>query len=164
MAKAIHEEWSVQRRRVHTVVDGKLNHWEAIAPMDERMRIASEYFNQNAIDAFCLAVGLRVIGRRHRQPSADEIEDSRPKRGRELGITVRNQVFWHPVMTEDEVDKDTSRLFCRDGIFDSSKMYHLAVAVTKDQYASVAGLVGRKPEDKVQGHGLPTLCRDRQRL
>lgn len=46
---------------MHRVVDGKPREWKQVASLRELVRVAAQEIAQNAIDAFCLTVRLRMI-------------------------------------------------------------------------------------------------------
>ena len=66
--------------------------------------------------------------------------------------------------TKHCVDEDTRTSVCRDRLIYRIKMHHLAEVVNKHNNTIIIVSVFEGTEDEVHGNGLPTLCRDRQRL
>ena len=59
--------------------------------MLEGSRVAAQNVSQDAIDAFCLSVGLGVSGGRHRELGTELIEDSAPKVGSKARIAIGHE-------------------------------------------------------------------------
>ncbi|GMF38382.1 unnamed protein product [Phytophthora fragariaefolia] len=64
------------------------------------------------------------------------------------------------MMSEDTVHEEPYGLLARDCVEDRSKMHHLTQTAYKHQDLGVAVVIGRKTEDKVETHRLPTVQRD----
>ncbi|KAE8877758.1 hypothetical protein PF003_g38155 [Phytophthora fragariae] len=60
---------------MHRVVDGKLCHRQAVAPVLERGSVALQGVNQYPVDALSLSVGLLMIRSRHGQLRAKKFKD-----------------------------------------------------------------------------------------
>jgi len=98
MAQAIDEEGRAARRRMNGIVHGELHEGEHRAPRLRRLSTrATEDVLQNAVDAFSLAICLRMVGRRHGQSRAETSEQLAPEASHEPRIAVRDNRLRKPV-------------------------------------------------------------------
>jgi hypothetical protein len=76
---------------MHRVIQRKLDEWEHGAPTLRRFSAnAAEDVLHDAVHAFGLTVGLRMIRRGHVQLGAKHPEDSVPKLPSEAGVSIRD--------------------------------------------------------------------------
>jgi len=98
MAQAINNEGRAARRRMNGVVHGELDVGEHRAPRLRRISTrTAEDVLQNAVDAFSLAIRLRMIGRRHGKSRAETSEQLAPEASHEYRIAVRDNRLRKPV-------------------------------------------------------------------
>jgi hypothetical protein len=130
----------------------------------ERSSIAAQNITQNAVDALCLSVGLRMSGGGHGELGAKFVENRAPKLGSEPRIAVGYEFRRQPVVFEDNFKENVSSFLGRDLGRNGSKMYHFAETIDENQDTSAVFGVFRKTEDKIQTDGTPTVGWDRKGL
>ncbi|KAG2759085.1 hypothetical protein Pcac1_g28848 [Phytophthora cactorum] len=81
-----------------------LNEWEHLAPAPWRISAhASEDVLHNAIHAFSLTIGLRMIRCGHVQPGAKHLEEGLPKLRGEARVSIRDNCLRQAMLAKDSV-------------------------------------------------------------
>ncbi|GMF48381.1 unnamed protein product [Phytophthora fragariaefolia] len=122
---------------MHSVVQRKLNEWENGAPTLRRFSAnAAEDILDNAVDAFRLTVGLRMVRGGHVQASAEHREDGTSR-------SIKDDRHGQAVLSEHAVEKQRSCTLTINGVRHSREVSPLAQSVYKDHNTRVACRVGR---------------------
>jgi hypothetical protein len=102
---------------MHSVTQRKRDEWKHSAPTLRRFSAnATEDVFDNAIDALCLTVGMRMVHCGHVQLGGEHLKDSVLDLPSEAGVSIRDNRYGQPVLAEDPIDKQLCCIFTVNGV------------------------------------------------
>jgi hypothetical protein len=126
--------------------------------------VGSQHFLNDAVSTFGLSIGLWVIGSRHVQACATQLEEGTPEVTSEAGVAITDNLLRHAVMPEHVVEEEAGNIL--GGALDNGRrnVYAFGETINKhNQRVEPSGGDGQAGH-KVHTDTNPLAIGDRQGL